>query len=90
MGWEGSREALGGRFASGFFCSRSETEEKPAALDMPARMPVAARPLFCSMQHTALDRLTLFVPIGGLVHEDHSLHDQLAVHNRKQAQAADM
>ena len=33
--------------ASGFFCSRSETEEKPAALDMLARMPVASRPRFC-------------------------------------------
>lgn len=50
-GCEEAREALGGRFASGFFCSRSDTEEKPAALDMPARMPVAARPRFCGIQN---------------------------------------
>lgn len=55
MGWDGSKEALGGRFASGFFCSRSDTEEKPAALDIHARMPVAARPRFCIRQHSASD-----------------------------------
>ena len=53
MGWDGFEEALGGRLAAGFFCSRSDTEEKPAALDMPARMPVAARPRFCIRQHSA-------------------------------------